>query len=192
MDLDDQKTLKLPYNITEDPWFAAQKFIDKNQLSQLFLDQVANFIVQNTKGMQITATSTNGGGSNFADPFTGGNRYIPGGFGAPSTSSGGGGIDPFTGSGAYVTGSASGQMPGPSASGTCFPVQQFLRFSAVPNYDALKKKLTEFIQALGNMSGITEAEINGVLEIGQNPKWSDEVKKYIDCCLGWPMGIIFN
>lgn len=32
--------LKLPYNIDEDPWHAAQKFIHRNGLSQMFLDQV--------------------------------------------------------------------------------------------------------------------------------------------------------
>ena len=35
--------LKLPYNIGEDPWHAAQKFIHSNGLSQLFLDQVLKF-----------------------------------------------------------------------------------------------------------------------------------------------------
>ena len=66
VELDDKTTCKLPFNITEDPWFAAQKFIEKNNLSQLFLEQVANFIISNTKGMQLgTATSE------YADPFTG-------------------------------------------------------------------------------------------------------------------------
>lgn len=61
VDLEGQKALKLPYNVTEDPWFAAQKFIDKNELSQLFLDQVANFIINNTKGMQLgNASDSNG------------------------------------------------------------------------------------------------------------------------------------
>lgn len=32
--------LKLPYNSGQDPWVVAQKFIEDNQLSQLFLDQV--------------------------------------------------------------------------------------------------------------------------------------------------------
>ena len=61
--------LKLPFNVTEDPWFAAQKFLDKNGLSQLFLDQVANFIVENTKGVTLGQQT-----SNYADPFTGNDR----------------------------------------------------------------------------------------------------------------------
>lgn len=32
--------LKLPFNVTEDPWLAAQQFLDRNDLSQMFLDQV--------------------------------------------------------------------------------------------------------------------------------------------------------
>ena len=59
--------LKLPYNIAEDPFFAAQKFLSKNDLSQLFLDQVANFIIDNTKG--VTLGQGQGGG--YSDPFTG-------------------------------------------------------------------------------------------------------------------------
>lgn len=35
--------LKLPYNIGQDPWHVAQKFIHDNGLSQLFLDQVIQF-----------------------------------------------------------------------------------------------------------------------------------------------------
>lgn len=58
--------LKLPYNIAEDPWFAAKKFLDNNDLSPLFLDQVANFVVENTKGVTLTQTSLQSG-----DPFTG-------------------------------------------------------------------------------------------------------------------------
>lgn len=33
--------LKLPYNKGQDPWHVAQKFLDDNDLSQLFLDQVS-------------------------------------------------------------------------------------------------------------------------------------------------------
>lgn len=36
--------IKLPYNMSEDPWFAAQKFIDKNDLPQSYLEQVSAFL----------------------------------------------------------------------------------------------------------------------------------------------------
>ncbi|XP_066598418.1 phospholipase A-2-activating protein [Prorops nasuta] len=64
--------LKLPYNHGDDPWHVAQKFINDNGLSQMFLDQVANFIVKNASSAQIPNTH-----SQYADPFTGGSRYIP-------------------------------------------------------------------------------------------------------------------
>ncbi|XP_031830559.2 phospholipase A2 activator protein [Nomia melanderi] len=62
--------LKLPYNNGQDPWHVAQKFLHDNDLSQLFLDQVANFIMKNSTPSLNTNTQ-------YADPFTGGNRYIP-------------------------------------------------------------------------------------------------------------------
>ncbi|XP_076377843.1 phospholipase A2 activator protein [Megalopta genalis] len=64
--------LKLPYNNGQDPWHVAQKFLHDNDLSQLFLDQVANFIIKNSQSAPGLNTSTQ-----YADPFTGGNRYIP-------------------------------------------------------------------------------------------------------------------
>ncbi|KAH8034868.1 hypothetical protein HPB51_003155 [Rhipicephalus microplus] len=51
VDLDTGGKMKLPYNVTEDPWHAAQKFIHRHELNQYYLDQIANFIIQNTKGM---------------------------------------------------------------------------------------------------------------------------------------------
>ncbi|KAI1329997.1 phospholipase A-2-activating protein [Xylariaceae sp. FL0255] len=55
-----QPSLKLPYNLSENPYARAQKFIDDNELSQNFLDQVAKFIVENTGGNTI--------GDNFSTP----------------------------------------------------------------------------------------------------------------------------
>ncbi len=191
MDLDSQGTLKLPYNITEDPWFAAQKFIHKNELSQLFLDQVAKFIIDNTKGMQLgTATS-----SDYADPFTGGGRYVPG----SGSSSGPGGFsslgtaDPFTGSNAYTTSSSSTNARQatavPSQTGEpLFPVKEFLRFAAAPNYDALTKKMTEFIQNLGPAAGISTEHIESLLQIGKSPQWKQDTALMVGSCLQWPAG----
>ncbi|XP_011866365.1 PREDICTED: phospholipase A-2-activating protein [Vollenhovia emeryi] len=65
--------LKLPYNKGQDPWHVAQKFLHDNNLSQLFLDQVANFIVKNSEPAPILNA-----GSQYVDPFTGENRYVPG------------------------------------------------------------------------------------------------------------------
>lgn len=59
-------SLKLPYNLSEDPWLTAHNFLQKNDLSPMFLDQVANFIIENTKGHVVGPAQPTDG-----DPFTG-------------------------------------------------------------------------------------------------------------------------
>lgn len=56
----------MPYNVTDDPWLAAYNFLQKNDLNPLFLDQVAKFIIDNTKGQMLGL-----GNTSFSDPFTG-------------------------------------------------------------------------------------------------------------------------
>ncbi|KAI0909245.1 ubiquitin homeostasis protein lub1 [Ustulina deusta] len=70
-----QPSLKLPYNLSENPYARAQKFIDDNELSGNFLDQVAQFIVSNTQGATIGQTSEASG----PDPYGTESRYRPGG-----------------------------------------------------------------------------------------------------------------
>ncbi|XP_077981055.1 phospholipase A-2-activating protein-like [Glandiceps talaboti] len=113
VDIEDGKpALKLPYNINEDPWFAAQRFLQKNELSPLFLDQVANFIIENAKGTTFGNEPTTG----VSDPFTGGSRYIPGS--GSGTSAPQGASDPFTGGARYRPsgGDGSGTTTAPSMS----------------------------------------------------------------------------
>ncbi|XP_064294678.1 phospholipase A-2-activating protein isoform X2 [Phalacrocorax carbo] len=89
---------KLPYNITEDPWLTAYNFLQKNDLNPMFLDQVAKFIIDNTKGQTLSSSAQ------FSDPFTGAGRYVPGSSSGSSTTAA---ADPFTGAGRYVPGSSS-------------------------------------------------------------------------------------
>ncbi|KAF7669011.1 hypothetical protein LDENG_00264030 [Lucifuga dentata] len=90
-------SMKLPYNVAEDPWLTAHNFLQKNDLSPMFLDQVANFIIENTKGHVVGPAQ-----SSMGDPFTGGARYIPGSVDDPA----GIAADPFTGSGRYIPGAS--------------------------------------------------------------------------------------
>lgn len=92
-------SFKLPYNITDDPWLTAHNFLQKNDLNPMFLDQVANFIIENTKGQTLGSPN-----SGFSDPFTGAGRYIPGSASDSQLSR----SDPFTGGGRYIPGSALG------------------------------------------------------------------------------------
>lgn len=64
--------LKLPYNLSENPYEAATKFLGDNELPLSYLDNVANFIVQNTKG------ATLGQSSEPAPGDFGTGRYQPG------------------------------------------------------------------------------------------------------------------
>ncbi|KAJ3052219.1 hypothetical protein HK097_006687 [Rhizophlyctis rosea] len=137
--------LKLPYNVTENPYQAAQEFIWKHEIPQGYLDQIANFIIQNAKGVTL-GTGTSG----HSDPFTGGGRYVPGGAGGGQQSLG----DPFTGAGRYVpTGSAAGHSATQSssgssatpkaASGSYIPKVGYTTFRAA-NVAAILTKLVQF------------------------------------------------
>ncbi|KAI5918466.1 ubiquitin homeostasis protein lub1, partial [Camillea tinctor] len=69
-----QPSLKLPYNLSENPYTRARKFIDDNELSGNFLDEVAQFIIRNTQGATIGQTSGETGGP---DPYGTESRYRP-------------------------------------------------------------------------------------------------------------------
>lgn len=49
--------LKLPYNVTQNPFEAAQKFLEKNGLDMGYIDQVVKFIEQNTGGVKLGMSS---------------------------------------------------------------------------------------------------------------------------------------
>ncbi|KAL2167658.1 hypothetical protein VTG60DRAFT_959 [Thermothelomyces hinnuleus] len=49
--------LKLPYNLSENPYEAATKFLGDNQLPISYIDEVAKFIITNTKGATIGQTA---------------------------------------------------------------------------------------------------------------------------------------
>lgn len=143
---DGQPPLKLPYNITDDPWFAAQTFIHKNNLSQLYLDQVANFIVTNSKGMVLGQTSV------VSDPLTGGTRYLPNGNATSSQTSVSSG-DPFTGEGRYISSTNSvpiGDTQDQHGSHSrFFPQKSYLTFDSA-NVAKILEKLKEFNSKTGD------------------------------------------
>ncbi|CAI2735967.1 unnamed protein product [Schistosoma spindalis] len=94
VDIDDSMPgLKLPYNRTEDPWFAAHSFIQRHDLPAGYLDTVANFIIQNA-GPSINPVVSND--LSHSDPFTGAHRYIPNNFSSTATKSTTNGTSVFT------------------------------------------------------------------------------------------------
>lgn len=66
--------LKLPYNLSQNPYEAATSFLQDNELPMTYLDQVANFITTNTQGATIGQSSQEPVG---ADPW-GSGAYRPG------------------------------------------------------------------------------------------------------------------
>jgi len=79
----------------DNPFMAAQTFLNKNELPASYLDQVVEFIHKNTNGATLGQES----GNTYVDPYTGSSRYT--GSTGPSTHQGG--SDPFTGMPALST-----------------------------------------------------------------------------------------
>lgn len=76
VDIEDGKPpLKLPYNLSENPYERATKFLGDNELPLSYLDSVANFIVENTKGATLGQDSSS---ASQSDPFGTESRYRPG------------------------------------------------------------------------------------------------------------------
>jgi phospholipase A-2-activating protein len=63
------RTYKLPYNRGDNPFMAAQEFIWKYDISQYYLDRIAQFIIQNSD--QSNAMQLDN------DPLTGHQTYVP-------------------------------------------------------------------------------------------------------------------
>ena len=81
---DGEPPLKLPYNTTQNPYEAAQKFLNDNELPAAYLDQVAQFIITNSQGATIGQQQ---GAGPHQDSWGQENRYRPGDVGsaAPPT-----------------------------------------------------------------------------------------------------------
>lgn len=121
VDIEDGKPpLKLPFNVAQNPYEAAQKFIGDNELPITYLDQVANFIITNTAGSTIGQTSAAPPGG--ADPWGQESRYRPG-----------------EGSNA--------QPPPPQPRAKVLPQKEYLTI-ATANFSIIRKKIEELNQKL--------------------------------------------
>jgi phospholipase A-2-activating protein len=167
IEIDEPKcTLKLPYNTTDDPYMAAQKFIHDHDMSQSYLDEIAAHITRNTGGQALGT-----GAFGNTDPLTGGSSYAGGGH---EVGSAGAGRDPgapnpwmagayVSGSGGVETGQASQPVPDPWMQGAYrtddgtgmetdnnakpnnyFPITEFLQFNQPVKAEAMTNKMKEF------------------------------------------------
>lgn len=132
------KKEKLGYNRGENPYLAAQRFIDDNELSQEFLDEIARFIEQ-----QVPADALHSVGNAPSDPLTGGSRYVPGSAAGEAGPSEG---DPLTGESRYVP--RYKNVPPP---GTLPPPRKLIphpngmvSYKSSDQLDKIQQKLSEF------------------------------------------------
>ncbi|KAI9273091.1 WD40-repeat-containing domain protein [Phascolomyces articulosus] len=142
-----QAMLKLPYNVSENPYQAAQNFIWRHELSQGFLDQIADFITKNAQGVELGQ-----GAGTYQDPYTGGSRYTPG----QDTSSYGNTpanqfMDPFTGSSSYRGQSAQmvSETRSPAPKQKILPLGTYLSLKQ-SNLDAVLSKLQSIDSEMGD------------------------------------------
>ncbi|KAF8637390.1 hypothetical protein AX17_002886 [Amanita inopinata Kibby_2008] len=157
--------LKLPYNVTENPFTAAQRFLQENDLPLSYIDEVVGFIEKNTGGVSL------GGNEDYVDPYTGASRYRSGGSSSsenPTSSY----VDPYTGSSRYITARTpsqpsenfSSRSDASTATSTytktshqtttrdiprILPVTNFINFKQA-NVSAMQDKLYQFDEALRN------------------------------------------
>ncbi|KAF8743159.1 PFU (PLAA family ubiquitin binding), partial [Rhizoctonia solani] len=135
--------LSLPYNATDNPYSAAQKFLAENELSMEYIDQVVGFIEKNTGGFKVEQQS-----QQFVDPYTGASRYQANPTSAPSnniTSY----SDPFTGGSRYAPASthAAATPPPPKPVNSILPVRTALGFKQA-NIPAMENKFKQLNEGL--------------------------------------------
>lgn len=130
--------LKLPVNVSENPYAVAQRFLEQNDLSMSYLDQIVKFIEQNTAGINL------GNDSNYADPYTGASRYQPS-VRSPAGTSSLSCADPYTGASRYTAPSAS--APPESPAFKIIPYSKPLSFKQA-NIPAMQAKMYQFNEAL--------------------------------------------
>lgn len=189
---------KLAANKGEDPYDVTDRFLQQEQLPLSYREQIAQFVVDNSRGGIIYATP-----SYNVDPFTGGGSYVPGG---NSSSVGGthevtgGGADPFTGSAAprRVTDNGPNERP----------QHNFYSFTSVPKAAALADKIRGFGQqladsemALTDSEGVPGGLLDSLLsrlpgginqgDVGGSNQPTEAEEQLLIKLLGWPAAQLF-
>ena len=159
IELDGGLKLKLPYNKTEDPWMAAQKFIHQHDnLTQDHLETIARFIIANSDQSGPKASS-------------------------------GGVWDPLTGSGAYTTNGDTNSMEVdcPNEENVYFPADSFLSFQQAPNMTKLINKLKEFNAETDEELKVKDEDLDRMANL-VNPEVESSPQDLINLMkmLGWP------
>ncbi|KAG5643225.1 hypothetical protein DXG03_001309 [Asterophora parasitica] len=163
--------LKLPYNVTDNPFAAAQKFLESNDLPLTYIDEVVKFIEKNTAGVNIgtagedyvdpytgasryrgSAGSTpSAAASSYQDPYTGASRYTGAPQSAAPVAPASQYMDPFTGASRYSGAPPPAAAPPPALAppATILPAGKFIAFKQA-NVSAMQGKLHQFDEVLQN------------------------------------------
>ncbi|KAJ7461585.1 phospholipase A-2-activating protein [Mycena latifolia] len=128
---DGEPALKLPYNVSESPAAAAQRFLERNNLSLNHVNTIVEYIYQNTPGQTLGT----GGGEQYVDPYTGASRYQSSTAAAPAAPASSY-MDPYTGASRY-TGAPTPAAAAP-ASNFMDPYTGASRYSGAPPPAAAK------------------------------------------------------
>ncbi|KAL4067764.1 WD40-repeat-containing domain protein [Scleroderma yunnanense] len=125
--------LKLPFNASENPYAAAQRFLEQNDLPMAYVDQIVQFIEKNTAGVKL-------GNDGYVDPFTGASRYQPATL-SPSNTPASSYVDPFTGASRHIAPQDS------HSTSKIIPFSNLISFKQA-NVSAMQAKVYQFDQAL--------------------------------------------
>ncbi|ORX86908.1 PFU-domain-containing protein [Anaeromyces robustus] len=198
IDIGDGSILRLPYNANDNPYQAAQEFIWKHELSQDFLDQIAMFIINNSKPITLDQTNTP---STAATPFTS-SRYVPGG--SNKTNNPSSAATPFTSS-RYVPGGSSNYQPvNTTTKQTYIPKDGYTIFK-IGDADKIISKILEFNEKIKveiAEKSLSEEDVENLSELAIifekpsveefkkqfNQKHMDTIKKL---CIEWPVNYRF-
>ena len=199
--------MKLPFNRGDDPWMAAQKWIwaHSDTVDQMHLDAIANHIIANTPGNVVESSA------NFADPVTGGSRYIPGSANPAGLTPGN--SRPFRPEGGIVAGgyaanqsSAGGSSNGAGASGASRAAPSAFAIFDTCKHDAVLNKLLDFNKAAGDLALSADATntltaLIGILKTPAGTSAPSITKDHINLFLGsgsgadgllaWPTPVLF-
>lgn len=159
--------LKLPYNIDQNPYMVAQQFIDKHELTQAYLDEIANFIVKNS---QVNNTIQQ----------------------QPLTTTG---ADPFTGSSSYRPESNDNLLTANTELNLIndyYPLKNYFLFETI-NLDGITKKLKEFGRSIESVElQITTDDVKSLLNLTDLSKpINDDQMEIIKKILRWPQNNLF-
>lgn len=139
---------QLPVNRDDNPYLVAERWLLDQELPLAYREQIVDFIIQNTGG--AVAAPMEGV---IADPFTGGNAYIPPPANSARVPSATGppplNADPFTGGAASARSGGAASTSGAGAGLVHVPKRGYLVFDTAP-WDNLVKKLHEFSAGLAD------------------------------------------